>query len=158
MSLRVFPSWVLLQFYKQGFWKCSWRDPCLNPISPHMCIYDWDAGWNFKMVSTGSVTDRECHTLVGPILKLAYLKENKLFLSTKACKHLQLFDSGPILSVILPYTALLPVSKTTIPVHKITNNFKNHMKREKLALKHSSFDINFLQENRGKQKVFFHNY
>ena len=50
----------------------------------------------------GSETDRECHARVGPILKLAYLKENKLFLATKARRHLQLFDNGPILSVKLP--------------------------------------------------------
>ena len=41
------------------------------------------------------------YTKVGPIFKLARLKENKQFLSTKARRHLQLFDSGPILSVIL---------------------------------------------------------
>ena len=34
------------------------------------------------MVST---TQWECHTGVGPILKLARLKESKLFLSTKPC-------------------------------------------------------------------------
>ena len=50
-----------------------------------------------------SGTDRECHARVVQILKLDRLKENKLFLSTKACRHLQLFVSGPILSVILQY-------------------------------------------------------
>ena len=58
-------------------------------------------------IQVGSATDMECHARVGPILKLARLKENKLFLSTKACKHLLLFNSGPILSVILPYCRFL---------------------------------------------------
>ena len=41
--------------------------------------------------------------MVGTILRLVHLNENKQFLKTKARQHLQLFDRWPILSVTLPY-------------------------------------------------------
>ena len=82
----------------------SWRATSTPRTSPQVtdttswtCTTTW---WVFNW--NGECYRWECHARVGPILKVARLKENKLFLSTKASTtHLQLFDSGLILSLML---------------------------------------------------------
>ena len=95
--------------------------------------------------SPGSATELEYLTRVGPILRLARLKENKQFLSTKVRRHLQLFDSGPILGMLLPYSSTSWIGIPCSP--KI--NLKN------LNYNCSLIWLNEWEQDSGKGLLFF---